>query len=116
MLLAHANLDEVVRVIRSSSTQAEAKDRLMQIECPGSLLKRALGDDGFAIYQEEHGVAENYTLTPVQADAILKMTLGQLVNLEQERLGNEFSNSIGSTTMRWLENIKSGIIGGQVSG
>ena len=30
-----------------------------------------------------------YTLTAVQADAILKMTLGQLVNLEQERLGTE---------------------------
>ena len=31
LLLAHANLDEVVRVIRSSSTQTEAKERLMQI-------------------------------------------------------------------------------------
>ncbi len=91
LLLAHANLDEVVRVIRSSSTQAEAKECLMQIECPGSLLRRALGDEGFSVYQEEHGVAENYTLTPVQADAILKMTLGQLVNLEQERLGNEYA-------------------------
>jgi len=90
LLLAHANLDEVVRVIRESSTQAEAKSRLMEIECPSSLLERALGQNGFAVYQEENGVAEQYTLTPVQADAILKMTLGQLVNLEQERLGNEF--------------------------
>jgi DNA gyrase subunit A len=35
-------------------------------------------------------VREAYTLTPVQADAILRMTLSQLVNLEQERLGNEY--------------------------
>lgn len=90
LLLAHANLDEVVRVIRSSSTQAEAKQSLMQIDCPDNLLERALGAEGFAVYQEEHGVSPSYTLTPVQADAILKMTLGQLVNLEQERLAAEY--------------------------
>jgi len=89
LLLAHANIDEVIRVIRSSSTQAEAKLRLMEIETPGAMLHRALGDDGFALFQEERGVKEGYTLTPVQADAILKMTLGQLVNLEQEKLGDE---------------------------
>lgn len=89
LLLAHANIDEVIRVIRSSSTQAEAKDRLMQIECPAAMLRRALGEEGFAIFAEERGEQENYTLTPVQADAILRMTLGQLVNLEQEKLGDE---------------------------
>jgi DNA gyrase subunit A len=90
LLLAHANIDEVIRVIRSSSTQAEAKQRLMQIETPSALLQRALGDDGFAVFQSEHGLHDTYTLTPVQADAILKMTLGQLVNLEQEKLSGEF--------------------------
>ena len=40
-------------------------------------------------FQQERGVAEEYSLTPVQADAILKMTLGQLVNLEQEKLADE---------------------------
>jgi len=89
LLLAHANIDEVIRVIRSSSTQAEAKERLMQITCPAGMLRRALGDDGFEVFQSERGAREEYTLTPVQADAILRMTLGQLVNLEQEKLGNE---------------------------
>ncbi len=89
LLLAHANIDEVIRVIRASKTQPEAKVALMAIETPGALLKRALGDDGYAQFQEERGVAENYRLTPVQADAILKMTLGQLVNLEQEKLADE---------------------------
>lgn len=92
LLLAHANIDEVIRVIRSSKTQAEAKDRLMQTECPAAMLARALGESGFAVFQEERGAAENYTLTPVQADAILRMTLGQLVNLEQEKLGDEHRN------------------------
>jgi DNA gyrase subunit A len=89
LLLAHANIDEVIRVIRASKTQIEAKERLMQIKTPAPLLQRALGDEGFAQFQEERGVAEEYSLTPVQADAILKMTLGQLVNLEQEKLAEE---------------------------
>jgi DNA gyrase subunit A len=89
LLLAHANIDEVIRVIRSSKTQPEAKERLMQIKTPGAMLKRALGDDGYEQFQLERGVAEEYSLTPVQADAILRMTLGQLVNLEQEKLADE---------------------------
>ncbi len=34
-------------------------------------------------------MSDNYTLTAIQSDAILKMTLGQLVNLEQEKLSGE---------------------------
>ena len=91
LLLAHANIDEVIRVIRASKTQPEAKQALMQIKTPGAILKRALGDEGYTQFQEERGVAQEYSLTPVQADAILKMTLGQLVNLEQEKLADEHS-------------------------
>jgi len=89
LLLALADIDEVIRVIRTSQTQAEAKQRLMEIACPAAMLARALGEEGFRQFQEERGEAESYTLTPVQADAILRMTLGQLVNLEQEKLANE---------------------------
>ena len=79
----------MIRVIRASKTQAEAKERLMQIKTPAALMKRAFGDEGFAQFQQERGVADDYSLTPVQAEAILKMTLGQLVNLEQEKLADE---------------------------
>ena len=98
LLLAHANIDEVIRVIRSSATQAEAKARLMGIECPAPLMRRALGDDGFAVFQSERGVRDAYTLTAVQADAILRMTLGQLVNLEQEKLGGEYRKLLEEIT------------------
>jgi DNA gyrase subunit A len=98
LLLAHANIDEVIRVIRSSSTQAEAKERLMQIKTPSALLRRALGDEGFAVFVEERGTSEFYTLTPVQADAILRMTLGQLVNLEQEKLAGEYHTLLEEIT------------------
>ncbi len=94
LLLAHANIDEVIRVIRASKTQPEAKQALMAIKTPSALLQRALGDVGFAQFQEERGVAEDYSLTPVQADAILRMTLGQLVNLEQEKLADEHNKLI----------------------
>ncbi len=89
LLLALADIEEVIRVIRSSSSQAEAKERLMQIACPAAMLRRAFGDEGFAAFASERGQADSYTLTPVQADAILRMTLGQLVNLEQEKLAGE---------------------------
>lgn len=89
LLLALANIDEVIRTIRASRTQPEAKQGIMAIACPAPLMQRALGDAGYANFVEERGEAESYTLTSVQADAILRMTLGQLVNLEQERLTDE---------------------------
>ena len=89
LLVALANIDEVIRIIRSSKSQAEAKERLCQLQAPAALLERALGPEGFAVLQEERGVAETYGLSPVQADAILRLTLGQLVNLEHEKLGGE---------------------------
>ena len=89
LLLALADIDQIIKIIRSSSTQAEAKQRLMGVECPAAMMQRALGEEGFRVFQEERGDASVYALTAVQADAILKMTLGQLVNLEQERLSDE---------------------------
>ena len=98
LLLAHANIDEVIRVIRASKTQPEAKAALMAIKTPGAMLARALGEEGFAQFQQERGVAEEYSLTPVQADAILRMTLGQLVNLEQEKLADEHGTLLEEIT------------------
>ncbi len=89
LLLALANIDEILRVIRAAATQAEAKENLVALECPVAMLRRALGDAGFEMLRAELGDAESYSLSPVQADEILRMRLGQLVNLEQEKLGNE---------------------------
>ncbi|WP_390622339.1 DNA gyrase subunit A [Novipirellula aureliae] len=89
LLLALADIDKIIRTIRESKTQPEAKQRLMQIECPAAMMRRALGDSGFDQFVLERGEAENYTLTSVQTDAIMRMTLGQLVNLEQEKLIGE---------------------------
>jgi DNA gyrase subunit A len=89
LLVALANIEEVIRVVRSSANQAEAKARLTHVACPAAMLERALGPEGFAAIVAERGKLESYPLTPVQCDAILRMTLGQLVNLEQEKLAGE---------------------------
>ena len=89
LLLALAEIEEVIRVVRTSRTQDEAKRRLVEIQTPAAMLRRALGDEGFAALESERGRQEVYALTPVQADAILRLTLGQLVNLEQEKLNGE---------------------------
>lgn len=91
LLLALADIDQIIRIIRTSSTQAEAKERLMGVEVPASMMERALGDRGYADFQRDRGVSTVYSLTSVQTDAILAMRLGQLVNLEQDKLTQEHS-------------------------
>ena len=98
LLLALADIDQIIKIIRSSKTQAEAKKGLMGIECPAAMLKQALGDTGFEVFQQERGEKDIYNLTAVQADAILKMTLGQLVNLEQEKLQGQHGKLLEEIT------------------
>ncbi|MEM7559181.1 MAG: DNA gyrase C-terminal beta-propeller domain-containing protein, partial [Planctomycetota bacterium] len=92
LLLALADIDQIIQIIRSSRTQPEAKERLMGVEVPASMMQRALGDKGFAEFHNDRGVTDTYSLTSVQTDAILGMRLGQLVNLEQEKLTNEHAD------------------------
>lgn len=89
LLLALADIDQIIKIIRSSRTQAEAKQRLMGVEVPASMMQRALGDPGFKEFQSERGESDTYSLTSVQTDAIMAMRLGQLVNLEQDKLSGE---------------------------
>ena len=89
LLLALADIDRIIQLIRQSRTQQEAKVKLMGVECPASMMERALGDRGYADFTRERGAAEIYRLTSVQTDAILRLTLGQLAGLEQERLTAE---------------------------
>ena len=90
LLLALADIDEIIRIIRTSRTQAEAKERLMGVEVPASMMQRALGDKGYDQFKADQGGDQStFSLTSVQTDAILAMRLGQLVNLEQDKLIQE---------------------------
>lgn len=91
LLIAMADIDEIIRIIRTSQSQQDAKQRLMGFACPASMLARALGDRGYSEFTRERGEADEYKLTSVQADAILKLALGQLANLEQKRFSDEHS-------------------------
>ncbi len=90
LMIAQIDIDEVIQTIRNSASRAEAKDRLQAIEVAAELIGRALGDEGFRVFQEEHGTHPTYSLSANQTEAIVSMQLGSLANLEREKLGKEF--------------------------
>lgn len=90
LLIAQLNIDEVINTIRAAPSRAEARVRLQALQVPGELIGRALGETGYAAFQEERGVRETYTLTATQAEAIVAMQLGSLAGLERDKLGEEY--------------------------
>ncbi|MBD3674477.1 MAG: DNA gyrase subunit A [Planctomycetaceae bacterium] len=98
LMIAQIDIDQVIQTIRDSPSRNEAKVRLQDIEVPGELIARALGEDGFRVYQEEQGEKENYSLSTNQAEAIVSMQLGSLANLEREKLSDEFAKLLEDIT------------------
>ncbi len=90
LLIAQLNIDEVIATIRNSPSRAEARTRLQTLVVPGELISRALGETGFKVFQDERGVAAEYSLSQTQAEAIVSMQLGSLAGLERDKLGEEF--------------------------
>ena len=89
MLIAQIDIDQIIDTIRKSPSRAEAKVRLQAIKMPAELVARALGEEGFKLFQEEQGTADAYSLSPNQTEAIVSMQLGSLANLERENLQGE---------------------------
>jgi DNA gyrase subunit A len=81
LLIALAYIDEIIRVIRSSASPAEARTRLMEIAVSAEILRRALNDPA---------AKESTSLTRMQADAILAMQLQRLTGLEADKLAQEY--------------------------
>lgn len=94
--VALANIDEVIELIKASSSPADAKQALMARSwVPGSvtgMLERAGKtdtrpddlEDGYGLIDGE------YHLSPVQAQAILDLRLHRLTGLEQEKIIKEY--------------------------
>jgi DNA gyrase subunit A len=82
LLIALAYIDEIIRVIRSSASPAEARTRLMGIAVAAEILQRALNDPN---------AKESTGLTRQQADAILSMQLQRLTGLEADKLAQEYA-------------------------
>ncbi|MFO1006875.1 MAG: DNA gyrase subunit A [Planctomycetaceae bacterium] len=89
LLIAQIDIDLIISTIRNSPSRAEAKVRLQAIKVPAELIERALGADGFSMFQDEQGVFEAYSLSANQSEAIVSMQLGSLANLERENLQGE---------------------------
>ena len=82
LLIALVYIDEIIRVIRSSASPAEARTRLMGIAVSAEILQRALNDPE---------AKESAGLTRQQADAILSMQLQRLTGLEADKLAQEYA-------------------------
>ena len=94
-LIALSSLDEVIRIIRASPSRAQAKIELQAMVVAASVLERALGADGFATLQQELGITDSYRMTEQQAEAVVRLQLGQLANLERDEILKEFKTLRG---------------------
>ncbi|MBW3543155.1 MAG: DNA gyrase subunit A [Planctomycetes bacterium] len=89
LLIAQLDIDQIIQTIRNSASRAEARERLAEIDVPAEMVARALGDEGFRMFQSERGAEANYRLTSKQTESIVAMQLGSLANLEREELAGE---------------------------
>lgn len=97
-LIAISSLDEVIRICRSSPNRQEAKRNLMNMPVSRAVLERALGAEGFAALTRELGDLPEYRMTEAQADAVVRLQLGQLAALERDEILKEFQNLRGDIT------------------
>ena len=94
-LIAISSLDEVIAICRSSPSRQEAKARLTSMSVSAAVLGRALGDEGFQALQRELGELPEYRMTEAQADAVVRLQLGQLAALERDEILREFQGLRG---------------------
>ncbi len=86
LVVAVTNMDEVVRIIRGSSTPAEARESLLQREWPIAEIASYIRLVE-AIETDIEG--DSYKLSQVQVKAILDLRLQKLTALGREEIGDE---------------------------
>ena len=101
LTVALANLDELIELVKTSPSPAEAKERLMAKRWEPGLVRAMLGQGGAEMSRPENldlkfGLQEDgYQLSPVQAQEILNMRLHRLTGLEQDKLTTEYEEILG---------------------
>jgi DNA gyrase subunit A len=99
LAVALSNVDEIVELIKSAQTPAEAKIKLMgkvwRSKLVEEMLARASGDQAEAFRPEslpkEFGLHnDGYRLSETQAQRILEMQLQRLTGLEQDKIVAEY--------------------------
>jgi DNA gyrase subunit A len=94
-LIAISSLDEVINICRRAPSRAEAKLRLQGLEVAAAVMSRALGEAHFQALQREIGVSAAYRMTEAQAEAVVRMQLGQLAALERDEILKEYNDLRG---------------------
>jgi len=97
-LIAISSLDEVIRICRASPNRQEAKRNLVDMPVSRAVLERALGTEGFTALTRELGDLPEYRMTEAQADAVVRLQLGQLAALERDEILKEFQGLRGDIT------------------
>ena len=85
-LIALANLDEFIKIIRDSSNRDEAKVKLLAFE----FSKKQVEKFGVLIRNEIRLTDEKYLMSEMQVDAILELRLYQLTGLERDKVIGEY--------------------------
>ncbi len=85
-LIALANLDEFIHIIRSSKNRDEARVKLLAFEWSRAQVEKW----GILIRSEARLEAGRYALTERQVDAILELRLYQLTGLEINKVEKEY--------------------------
>ncbi|HVS38336.1 MAG TPA: DNA gyrase subunit A [Gemmataceae bacterium] len=91
-LIAISSLDEVIRTCREAPSRDEAKRMLQGMAVSAAVLERALGAAHFAALQREIGVQTAYHMTEAQAEAVVRMQLGQLARLQRDEILKEYND------------------------
>lgn len=85
-LIALANLDEFIRIIRESRNREEARNKLMAFRFPVALAKGL----GILIHSQPSVQGDDYVFTERQVNAILDLRLYQLTALENDKISDEY--------------------------
>jgi DNA gyrase subunit A len=91
-LIALANLDEFLRIIRGSASRDEARVKLLAFE----FTKRQVEQTGILIRSEARLTNGRYAFSEHQADEILNLRLYQLTGLEREKIEKEYKELLES--------------------
>src|SRR5438067_659640 len=89
-LIALANMDEFIRIIRESANREEAKIKLLAFE----FTRRQVERIGILIRSEARLTDGRYVFSEKQADEILNLRLYQLTGLEREKIIAEYRELI----------------------
>jgi DNA gyrase subunit A len=91
-LIALANLDEFIRIIRGSANREEARVKLLAFD----FTKRQVEQIGILIRNETRLTEGRYAFSEHQANQILDLRLYQLTGLEREKIVNEYKELLNT--------------------